>query len=41
MLFVVTMRGIPEPGRQVTVSGTFKQALVLDELQYALLIERR
>ncbi|MCK1471314.1 MULTISPECIES: hypothetical protein [unclassified Bradyrhizobium] len=40
-LFVATTRGIPEPGRQITVSGTFKQAFVLNDLQYAALLEKR
>lgn len=39
-VLVVSGHGIPETGRQVTISGTFKQAFAFNSLQYAVILEK-
>lgn len=39
-IFVVSGRGIPPPGAEITVSGTFKQAFAIGGFQYAVLVEK-
>jgi hypothetical protein len=40
-IYILSSHGIPSTGTQVTVSGTFKQALALGGLQYAVIVERK
>jgi hypothetical protein len=40
-IYILSSHGIPPTGAQVTVSGTFKQALALGGLQYAVIVERK
>lgn len=40
-IFVVTSRGTPELRSQVTVSGTFKQAIAVDGLRVAVIFEKK
>ena len=40
-LLVVTARGMPEIGTQVTVKGVFRQALALAGTNYAVVVEQK
>lgn len=39
-VLVLGRHGIPEIGTQVTVSGMFKQAVALNDMQYAVILEK-
>jgi hypothetical protein len=39
-IYVVSSHGVPTPGTQITVSGSFKQAFAVGGYQYAVIIER-
>ena len=40
-LYIVSSHGIPPTGAEISVSGTFKQALSLGNLQYSVIVEQR
>jgi hypothetical protein len=39
-VYVISSHGIPQPGIEVTVTGTFKQAFAIGTFQYAVILEK-